>query len=259
MLLLFACLEKVAATANTVAVERDWLVAPLFISLVHAASGDVALWAVLGSSLASVMIEYFAIAQVYHAVPELARPSEAEGSTGPSLESIEMQETPCPQPKSVSAYILASLQRNVSSWYNYFQSPVLLASLSLCILYLTVLSFNGQMVTYLLASDFTAIWVAVFRLMSVVTELGATWAAPILMSRIGPIRSGLWFITWQCGCATLGVVLFYTAVLHLRAGALALVIGVIMSRIGLWGFDLSVQFLVQEVSLPMIFLQTSTK
>ncbi|KAL8796312.1 MAG: hypothetical protein Q9182_007401 [Xanthomendoza sp. 2 TL-2023] len=222
------------------------LVAPLFISLVDAASRNVALWVVLGSSLSSVMMEYFAIAQVYHALPELARQSEAEGLADPTLESMEIQETQYPRPGSVLGYVLASLQRVLSSWYSFFGSPVLLASLSLCILYLTVLSFNGQMVTYLLASNFTALWVAVFRLISVMTELGATWAAPILMSQIGPIRSGLWFITWQFGCAAAGVALFCTTALDQRVGAIALVVGVIMSRIGLWGFDLSIQYLIQE-------------
>ncbi|KAL8785369.1 MAG: hypothetical protein Q9213_003434 [Squamulea squamosa] len=102
------------------------------------------------------------------------------------------------------------------------------------------------MVTFLLASEFTAIWVSVFRLISVVVELGATWAAPILMSRIGPVRSGLWFITWQSVCAAVGVALFSTAALDLRMRSIALISGVIMSRIGLWGFDLSVQYIVQE-------------
>lgn len=231
------------------------LVAPLFISIIDAASRHVALWVVLGSSLASVVVEYFAIAQVFHAVPELARSSETEQSSCPIPDTVAIQEVPLPQQNPVMAYILTGLEKTSSSWYSYFRSPVLLASLSLCILYLTVLSFNGQMVTYLLASGFTAIWVAVFRLISVVVELGATWAAPFLMSRIGPIRSGLWFITWQFGCAAMAVAIFYTTALTFRNGAVALVGGVIMSRIGLWGFDLNVQFLVQEVRVPIVFLQ----
>ncbi|KAL8861236.1 MAG: hypothetical protein Q9178_002452 [Gyalolechia marmorata] len=222
------------------------LVAPLFISFVDAASTYAALWVVLGSSLASVTVEYFAIAQVYHAVPELARPLEATELSDHIMEPADAQDTSTPNQKPGLEHILAYINGSFSSWYSYLRSPVLLASLSLCILYLTVLSFNAQMITYLLASGFTATWVSVFRLISVVVELAATWAGPMLMSQIGPTRSGLWFITWQSVCATLGVALFSTAALELRMRNIALISGVIMSRIGLWGFDLSVQFLVQE-------------
>ncbi|KAI4234033.1 MAG: hypothetical protein LQ349_004039 [Xanthoria aureola] len=273
-LVVLACVEKVAATANTVAVERDWvvtisggddprrrglnaamrridliakLVAPLFISLIDAASTHIALWVVLASSLASVTVEYFAIAQVYHAVPELAPSSVATVElTDHALNIVDTQNTSTPVQESRLQHVLAYFNGIQSSWRSYFRSSVLLASLSLCILYFTVLSFNAQMVTYLLASGFSAIWISGFRFLSVVVELGATWAAPILMSRIGPARSGLWFITWQTACAAAGVALFCTEALEVRLRSLALISGVIMSRIGLWGFDLSVQYLVQE-------------
>ncbi|KAL8905643.1 MAG: hypothetical protein Q9171_006592 [Xanthocarpia ochracea] len=222
------------------------LVAPLFISLVDAASTYAALWVVLGSSLASVTVEYFAIAQVYHAVPELARPSETTELSDHILEPADPRDASTPNQKPSLEHISVYINGSLSPWCSYFRSPVLLASLSLCILYLTVLSFNAQMITYLLASGFTATWVSVFRLISVVVELAATWAAPMLMSQIGPTRSGLWFITWQSVCAAVGVALFSTAALELRMRSIALISGVIMSRIGLWGFDLSVQFLVQE-------------
>ncbi|KAL8994584.1 MAG: hypothetical protein Q9169_005480 [Polycauliona sp. 2 TL-2023] len=226
------------------------LVAPLFISLVDAASTHAALWLVLGSSLASVAIEYFAIAQVYHAVPELARssePFEVSNHAFDTADTVDIRNDMTPAKRTSLDHVLAYVNAIRSSWYEYFQSPVLLASLSLCILYFTVLSFNAQMVTYLLASGFSALWISVFRLFSVVVELGATWAAPILMSRIGPIRSGIWFISWQTACASAGVAMLSMAALDVRLRNLALISGVIMSRIGLWGFDLSVQYLVQEV------------
>lgn len=86
-----ACVEKLAAVGNTIAVERDWvvviadsttadlqalnatmrridlvckLVAPVVISLVDGYSTLVAVYVILGQSILSVLIEYFAIAQV---------------------------------------------------------------------------------------------------------------------------------------------------------------------------------------------------
>ncbi|KAL8645334.1 MAG: hypothetical protein Q9226_007352 [Calogaya cf. arnoldii] len=163
-----------------------------------------------------------------------------------ALETMGSQDASRSGQKSNLEHVLTYLNGIQSPWYGYFRSPVLLASLSLCILYLTVLSFNAQMVTYLLSSGLTAIWISLFRLISVVVELGATWAAPILMGRVGPTRSAFWFITWQTACAAVGVAVFCTVTLELRLRILALIAGVIMSRIGLWGFDLSVQYLVQE-------------
>lgn len=224
------------------------LVAPLFISLVDAASTHVALWVVFCSSIVSVAVEYFAIAQVYHAVPELARSSETLELSDHALGTVDTEDTSNPVQNSTLQHFRAYLSGVSLSWQSYFHNPVLLASLSLCILYLTVLSFHAHMVTFLLASGFSAVWISMFRLISVVVELAATWAAPILMSRIGPTRSGLWFITWQNACAATGVAIFSAAALNVRLRSIALIAGVIMSRIGLWGFDLSVQYLVQEVS-----------
>ena len=183
--------------------------------------------------------------QVYRAVPELARSGPVEGSSSPTIEPMRIDE-----PSSPTSYV-----RNFGTWFHhalspwsyYIQSPVFLASFSLCTVYLTVLSFNAQMLTYLLDSGFTALWVAGFRLVSVGAELSATWAAPAFISKVGPVRSGLWFITWQSVCAATGVALFVQEAFSHWIRAISLIIGVILSRIGLWGFDLSIQYLVQEV------------
>ncbi|KFY71732.1 hypothetical protein V498_10133, partial [Pseudogymnoascus sp. VKM F-4517 (FW-2822)] len=50
------------------------LIGPLFISLVDGMSTEVAILVNLGMNMASVAVEYFAIAQVYYEVPELQQP-----------------------------------------------------------------------------------------------------------------------------------------------------------------------------------------
>lgn len=161
-----------------------------------------------------------------------------------------MQGTPISKSRSTARHMLTWFQGTLSPWSQYMRNPLVLASLSLCMLYLTVLSFNAQMITYLLDSGFTALWVSGFRLVAVLFELGATWAAPVLMSKIGPIRSGLWFITWEFACAALGIAIFAQEAFSQRIRASALITSVLLSRVGLWGFDLSIQYLVQEVSPP---------
>lgn len=129
----------------------------------------------------------------------------------------------------------------------YFKHQAFIPSFACALLYLTVLSFSGQMVTYLLSSGYTSSQVAVARTVSVGFEVLATWIGPWLMGRIGPVRAGLWFVSWQSGCLLGGMAVFW----RLKQddcvlSASALVAGTILSRLGLWGFDLCTQIIIQE-------------
>lgn len=79
----------------------------------------------------------------------------------------------------------------------YFQHPAFLPSISLSLLYFTVLSFSGQMITFLLAIGYTSYAVGAARAVSTIFELSATWIAPKVQQHIGAVRGGIWFLTWQ--------------------------------------------------------------
>ncbi|BCR88752.1 putative iron-regulated transporter [Aspergillus chevalieri] len=257
---LLACVEKLAAMANTVSVERDWavvisdslevsrqdlnaymrridlfckLLAPVFISLLDGLSTKAAIWTVFGMNAVSVVIEYGAIAQVYKAVPKLARNENGDNMLEESESSTH----------SLVGYIK---QTTIIPWREYTSHSVFLASFSLSLLYLTVLSFGATMVTYLLHTGFSPLEVSGMRIGSVVAELSGTWAAPFIMDRIGPIRSGLWFLNWQSCCLAAAAAGYIFLDASSRMVAVTLIVGVSLSRIGLWGFDLAVQFMVQE-------------
>jgi iron-regulated transporter 1 len=265
-------MEKLAATANTVAVERDWviivsdtlaierqdlnasmrridlfckLVAPVVISLVDGLSTNVAVWTVLGVNVLCVFIEYIAIAQVYKAIPELVRTASVPTDDGSGAVE-DAPEHPTANQESMIKSAIHLVKRAASPWREYVASPVFLASFALSLLYLTVLSFGTTMVTYLLHTGFDPLQVSCMRIGAVLAELSGTWAAPFIMGRIGPIRSGLWFLNWQLGCLATAAVAFALYDSNSRLVAVSLILGVALSRIGLWGFDLSVQFLVQE-------------
>ncbi|KAF2246749.1 hypothetical protein BU26DRAFT_521181 [Trematosphaeria pertusa] len=268
---LLACIEKLAFVGNTVAVERDWvivvsdslglpreelnstmrridlvckLVAPLCISLVDGYSTRAALWVVFGQNALSVIFEYFAIAQVFTAVPELA---QGKGEHRPALFELENRRDPeSSSPEPPSSGFSSRMHNILRPWKSYVLNPAFLASFSLALLYLTVLSFASQMTTYLLTLGYTSIHASVMRLVAVIVELSATCAAPALMRRIGAVRSGLWFINEQLLSAALAIALFTTLGSQTKLAGGALVVGVILSRLGLWGFDLCVQYLVQE-------------
>ena len=126
-------------------------------------------------------------------------------------------------------------------------------SFALALLYFTVLSFSGQMLTYLLASHITLWQVGIIRSVSTVFEISATWLAPYLTSRIGVIRAGLWSICWQMGWLASGMSWIFFSYsqgypMTTLTPAIGLVVTVALSRVGLWGFDLSAQNIVQDVS-----------
>jgi solute carrier family 40 (iron-regulated transporter), member 1 len=143
----------------------------------------------------------------------------------------------------------------ISSVPFYLRHPVLLPSFSLSLLYLTVLSFSGQMVTYLLSVGYTSLHVGLARLGSSVFELSATWIAPRLMKRIGVVRSGIWSLSWQMIWLAATVSWFFAG-FHDTGGtdtnsfatATGLAVGVAISRVGLWSYDICAQTLIQNVS-----------
>ncbi len=254
------------------------LLGPLAIALIAASSVPVAIYTTLGMNLASVPVEYLCIervcklririawaarvadrSKVFRMVPALRRPSRQlrqSRETGPRPEEQSRSQTPS----------LTALQRirrvgsrvlMVPSLRLYFSHPAVIPSFALSLLYFTVLSFSGQMLTYLLASDINLWQVGIIRGVSTIFELSATWIAPRLMRHIGVVRTGLWSITWQMACLAAGLSWLFYFYDHgypstSLAPAAGLAVAVALSRVGLWGFDLSTQNIVQDVSpLPI--------
>jgi iron-regulated transporter 1 len=131
----------------------------------------------------------------------------------------------------------------------YFHHRVFLPSISSAVLYLTVLSFGGQMITYLLSAGYTTMHVGIARTVGVVLEVSATWLTPWLIDRMGPVKAGLWMGLWQLTKLVAGSMVFFLAASEPILSVSGLVIGIILSRLGLVGFSLCIQIIVQQVSL----------
>jgi iron-regulated transporter 1 len=139
----------------------------------------------------------------------------------------------------------------ISSLPHYFRHRAFLPSFSLSLLYLTVLSFSGQMITFLISIGYNSLHVGIARTVSTIFELSATWIAPRMVKRVGAVRGGIWSLCWQMVWLAAGVSWLFG---HLDASPLisgtGLAVAVALSRVGLWGFDLCAQNIVQDVSLP---------
>ena len=259
LLSLLACIEKLSAVLNTVSVERDWtvviagtdearlatmnaqmrridlfckLAGPLAISLIDSASTRAAILATAVMSTTSVFVEYLAIARVYNAVPALR-------VTKSSAKCSDEQQ---------HGTILDRIRSNTSVLLSYLRHPAFLPSFALALLYLTVLSFSGQFITYLLAQGLSSASVAMLRGLAAVFELSATWLGPWLHTRIGPVRAGIWFLNAELVFIALSCVALWLPAETVPgvATTFALVAAVILSRTGLWGFDLSAQLIIQD-------------
>lgn len=103
------------------------------------------------------------------------------------------------------------------------------------------------MVTFLISAGYKPFEIALVRTVSVVFELSATWIAPKLMTWIGPARAGMWFLSWQMLWLGAATSFFWAEPLSIAAAS-GLATGTILSRIGLWGYDLCAQFIIQDVS-----------
>ena len=261
-----AIVEKLYSIMNLIAIERDWVVViaestgadledlnsqmrridlfckllgPLFIAFVDGTSTIVAIYTIGGMGLITMFVEYYAIAQVYGKVDSL-QPSRTISAS----QTDNSSDRPRTENKAIGR-----MKQCSASLLQYIHHPVFLPSIALSVLYFTVLSFSGQMITYLVSVKFTSIQIGLLRTASVILELSATWFAPMIIDRVGPVRAGLWSINWQLLCLVPTVSLF--SMIHAPfTMALIMVAGVVMSRVGLWGFDLSVQLLVQESVEP---------
>lgn len=282
VVVVLSVVEKLSATLNLISVERDWVVVitanneverrkmnarmrridlfcklmgPLTVSLVAIASTEIAIWTTLGMNMASVIVEYVAIEQVYRRVSGLKRISDVAASSDRRGSTALTQGTDTQSRnrlQSVKPKLLNSMRGilPIESLPFYFSHPAFLASFALSLLYFTVLSFSGQMITYLVSVGYTPLYIGIARVGSSIFEISATWAAPYLMKRIGVVRAGIWSLAWQMTCLA-GVLAWYFSDFEGKGtnsifSATGLAVGVALSRIGLWGFDLCAQNIIQD-------------
>lgn len=281
VLVLLACIEKLCSIMNLVSVERDWVVvisqdddiarrilnarmrridlfcklfSPLMISLVDGASTIFAIWLTLAMNSASVLIEYYTIAMVFTRVPGLQR-TMIENLTSAEDNIERLPSTNDNNWLSLGGIIdvaqsAASGLLPFNSIPNYFQHSAFLPSISLSLHYFTVLSVSGQMITFLIAIGYTSFAVGAARGLSTIFELSATWIAPKVQKRIGAVRGAIWASTWQMVWLAGGLLWFFakgdTLAGNKLFAASGLVGAVVLSRVGLWSFDLCVQSIIQE-------------
>ena len=120
------------------------------------------------------------------------------------------------------------------SFRDYTRHKIFLASLSLSLLYLTVLSFGGVMISYLKLVDYPEYLLGIMRAVAAGMGILATYLMPILSRRIGVVRTGLWSL-WSETLALIPVVLAIALAGTLSKGTTSALLfgGMALSRVGL--------------------------
>lgn len=274
---IFGSILNLSSIGINVAIERDWvtsiskshkegtlttlnaymrridlltkLLAPLFTSLLTTvASYTFATTFLMGFAGTTLLFEIFWVQVVYRTFPIL---QQSDRGVPEPMEAVDL-ETPsatAPETQKAFSHHLFSTFRD---WQEFSKMPVFASSISISLLYLTVLSFDGTMLSWLKTKQFSDPFIAGQRAICVVTGLAGTILMPFLERRLGLVRAGAWSICSELLCLVPAVATFYLPVKLTSHGpawvASLLFGGVAASRIGLWAFDL-VQLKELQLSL----------
>ena len=134
-------------------------------------------------------------------------------------------------------------------WLVFYRQPIFLSCLAMGMLYTTVLAFGGSMLAFLTVRQVSSVLLAIARSAAVVAGVLATLLVPMAIRKIGLVRTGAWAL-WQ-EAVSLVLCLLALTVCVLPRCSLAdsnavMMVGVAVSRFGLWGFDLVQMQLLQE-------------
>jgi iron-regulated transporter 1 len=149
------------------------------------------------------------------------------------------------------------------SWQLYITHAVFMPSLAYCLLYISLLSFGGMMVSYLSSSsiNLSPTLLAAGRGGAALVGILATLATPSMMNCNGLVRAGVIAIWLQVICLVPCVIAFLPSDTSSGIGGgggsaidgwsreqflIVIFISLITSRFGLWSFDLIETQLMQD-------------
>lgn len=227
---LFGSILNLSSIGINVAIERDWvtaiakihkegtlttlnaymrridlltkLLAPLFTSLLTtAASYTFATAFLMGFAGGTLVFEIFWIQVVYRCFPSLLETDRQPAS------SAEEVIAPASSPTGMLR-LKSKAFSTFRDWKEFSQMPVFASSISISLLYLTVLSFDGTMLSWLKTKQFSDPFIAGQRAICVVTGLAGTILMPWLEKKLGLVRAGAWSICSELLCLAPAIAAF---------------------------------------------------
>ncbi|KAH9935560.1 uncharacterized protein B0H18DRAFT_416644 [Fomitopsis serialis] len=271
LIVICGCIQNLSGVALSVAIERDWvtviaegssehltlintymrridllckLLAPLFVSLLTSVTSNIiTAYCLCGVEAVCIVFELLWVDIVYQRFPSLLIAQAARQAEQQRQAPLRRDEQTSGLIVNLVTTIQSYLRATLSDWHEFIQHPIFLSSISISCLYFTVLSFDGTMISYLKSESYTDPFIAGMRGLNVVAGLLGTVAMPFLERRLGLVRAGNWSIWSEVVCLLPVTLSFFVGGgqpnAHGPAWKSALLFGgMMLSRIGLWAFDL---------------------
>lgn len=258
------CVASVGGMGSTLSVEREWTKAlcghdSAELARVNSGMKRIDLICLIASPICVGLILTYGGAQ-----PMAAAVLGIAGwnllSWGPEClllkhaqeHSAELREEKHLAPRSAAGLEEAPPRRggSLQGLQSYLSQPVMPAALALALIYLTVMSFGTLMTAYLKWSGMAEAELSLYRGLGALSGVLATLVFPLAQRTLGLVRAGAGAIAAQLVCLLLAAAPAMAAAAGAPLGAglvtHALVGGLVLSRFGLWSFDLAVNQLIQE-------------
>lgn len=153
------------------------------------------------------------------------------------------------KPLKVDSIAKESLIRKLSSgWAAFFRQPVAMVVMAYSLLWLSVLSPHGVLLTGFLTGGWhMQEWmIGVFRGLGALFGLFATVLYPLALRKMSLQKANLVFLSFQAFCVAVGYALFLRGDQFGQIGFLGMIL---FSRIGLYGFSLG-EMQIRQTGIP---------
>ena len=193
----------------------------------------------LMTNTVSVLMLYVFLRFVYHSWPAL----HSRQTGGPSSDPDAVEEEAGYENNGTAGTDSGNYKEG-SSVKNFFNSGCAGVMLSYAFLYLTVLSFGAIMTVYIRWAGVSDHWIGVFRgLNALFGFLGAT-IFPSMRGYFGLVQTGFGAIWYQFILVFIAAASMY--ICEVQISTWIIMYAVLLSRTGLWVFDLCARQIVQE-------------
>ena len=250
----FSLLAKMSSTMNKICIHKDWLVvlaggdseeqtrlntsmrridlitkiaSPILVGFISSffSPRTAALFILIWSAISGVF-EYnlntyvFRNCKVLHNKLEKAKEKGEEGGRDAGGK------------KKAETFNLAQAFRA------YAAHPVFMASFSYSMLYISLLSFGGIMISFLKLVGIPEIWLAIGRGFGAAVGVGASLVAPVLIKGMGLEAAGVFSIWLLALCLAPSAIALLLMDYRSIEFAVSIFLSLGLSRFGLWAFDI---------------------
>ncbi|KAG2382002.1 hypothetical protein C9374_005794 [Naegleria lovaniensis] len=240
------------------------IVSPVFFGLIVTFAGyKVGAIIVCAWNVISLLPEYFCIYKVYNETTDLhiskyeqeqkfkaERERELESAQNTEeMEQIDLEQKK-EEPPTVNLKHQNIFKVLYKGWKLYIQQKVLLSSLAFVLLFITVLTHGGLLLSYLKSHNIHSAVLGVFQALSAISGLSSTFLGPFLIRRYKVFKGGLISIYLQFWCLVVGVAFFigfHFFTEKLSFAVYLFLICVVFSRLGLYSFDLAEIQIMQQL------------